>query len=114
MTGFVAMSILPLFSALMVLPGAAASGTSQVCGLLLANHSNGKLETTIADLVSYSNKQRNYKILNPYSFEWTAGSCLCVLGPTRYDPDFGSDYLYMTVHVDRVVSEDLSGRTCLP
>lgn len=91
---------------------AATTSSAQVCGLLTADMFNGQLSVNIADSKSYANKQQNFNVLNFTSFDWSAGSCLCVEGHASYDPDFGTDYLYMQIEVQKVVSRDSSGESC--
>ena len=95
-----------------LLLGQFASAAEPVCGLVEASVWDGKLNVNIADLQSYANKQQNFNVLNPLTFNWQAGSCICVEGPTSYDPEYENDYLYMQITVTKKVSEDLSGKSC--
>jgi hypothetical protein len=85
-----------------------------VCGKMQVAFMDGSLMVKIADFKSYANKQQNYKVLNPFGFEWTAGSCVCVSGDTSLDPEYEGDSLYMQVRVKSLVSHDPAGTSCLP
>lgn len=89
-----------------------SSAFAEVCGLASASVVERKLILNIADLQSYAGKQVNYNVLNPLDFDWNSGSCLCVDGVTSHDPEYGNDYLYQQIAVDKKVSEDFSGESC--
>jgi len=64
-----------------------SEGQQTVCGVLGADVTEGSLELNLADSVSYAGKVQNYDVLNPYGFEWQAGSCVCLTGEVLRDPD---------------------------
>jgi hypothetical protein len=102
--------------ALLLIPAffiaASAAASDSTCGTLEASMYQGKLELSLADTTSYANRQQNFAILNAEAFDWTAGSCLCVSGPTAYDPAYGKDYLYQQITVTKVDSVDPTGKDC--
>lgn len=87
-----------------------------VCGLVQIDFENDQMWVNIADMQSYANKQQNYKVLNTQDFNWASlsGSCVCVDGPSDYDPEMGHDWLQMQITVEKILSVDSTGESCKP
>lgn len=92
-----------------------SSYLEQVCGVVQVAHHDGEIKLNLADRRDRVGKQTNYKILNPYDFDWFSGSCLCVSGTVTLDPeDETGDGLNNLIQGAKKLSEDFSGKSCRP